>query len=664
MKLFAIVASLVLIGCASVEYRRSTARDTEAAYRAYLAEHPEGERAAEARERLRALAFQRAARGDDVAAYNRFLAEFPEGDFADEARERRAEARLRRAISEGGTGPLERLIESDPGTPAAERARARLEQLRAAEAVESDEPARLRAFLLAFPDSEDRERIERRLDDLEFDRAVESGEVSPLRRYLEEHPHGVHRAEARDRIEALEADLVVATGRPGEMERYLRRHPGSPSEARVRRALARALIERAEVLLDERMVRRALALEPGPELADRAAALLEEWSRGGSRLERVRRLVADLAGPLEVREVGALEDALTTGDPLDGWNAVREVALSRDPATLDLAVRAAGSGDPLLLFFARAALAARAGEADGRARSLLERWRERLRQRLSNPEDQLRLGVVSEALGDLEAARLAYRDATEHRATAVAAAAHWAMLAAADASPSERGEAASALAEVGRTRTEELLDLIPAEIDTDTLGAALRVLRGLEALGHLVEIASDRLAPVAAGEVEIPAPEARDDLVRLARALSAASRRLVAQLRLHDTTIRPFGSEDPLTQVAVERRERRLAAARRLGELRAARAVPALAEAASDQGEVGRAALGALARIRTDEARATLLALSRDPRLARVHRRALVSALRGAARTAPPGARDELLGAAEALDHSVEGPEQPPPQKT
>ena len=115
----------------------------------------------------------------------------------------------------------------------------------------------------------------------------------------------------------------------------------------------------------------------------------------------------------------------------------------------------------------------------------LESWLRRLRKRSSNPEDQLRLGAVSEALGDQDAALRAYRTAAGHKSVELAGASHWALLAAGHGDPSEREEALAAVLRVSRARLEDLIDSSPDDIDADSRLAAVQVLRGLESLSRV-----------------------------------------------------------------------------------------------------------------------------------------------------------------------------------
>lgn len=660
-------AYILLIGilflsssCAGSQFRASTSEDSEASYRAFLAEHGDSDEAELARTRLEELAFQRARRGDDIAAYNRFLAEFPEGDFAREARELRAQRRLDRALVEDDPRQLSRLIDLDPTSRAAAAARHHLERLQAADLTDSDDIDRLRAFLIAFPQSESADELRRRLDDLEFARAHEQGDLASLRAYLEAHPQGIHRAEAREAVEELEADLVIASGSIEQMERFCRDNLGSPAAAGVRLAAAEALLAQARRRLDPGLARRAIDLAPESEAVDQAEALIVRLRRGGRRLERLRALIADLDDDLILRSTEELQSSLGSVDPQQRWTAVREVALSSDPATIDVAVEAAGEPDPLLHLFARAALATWAEQRGDAARSRLDRWIRRLRPRASNPEDLLRLAAVSDALGDHVAALRSYRRAADHRHTALVAASHRALLAGRTEAPTERRASLRALVDVGRARLEELLHATPETIDDDRFPSALQVLRGLEALGRILEeIRSAHQTPTELADAVNPPSDALDELSRLLAAAEASRRRLAARLIRHDPeALRP--GVDLLQQQAAARRRRRLEAIDQLASMRAPEAIPALAEVAAERdAEVSRAALRAIVRIGGETARETMLELAQELGTTPALRSELLSSLRALARRARGEARELLEQAAGQLEQ-LPASEEPP----
>lgn len=654
----AITLSLLLASCAVTDLREAARIDSEAAYRSFLAQHAESDDASEAHTRLEELAWQRAQRGDDIASYNRFLAEFPEGDFAREAERRRARRRLERATAENDTSLLRRIIELDRGTAAADEARRQLETLEARELEASDDPARIRSYLLTFPQSDARETLERRLEGIEFERAQTSGSREALRHYLEAHPRGIHRSEARAALEELEATRVIQSGHPSEMERFLREFPGASAEQRVRRAAAKALIERARRRLDPEPARRVLTLDPEGPHADDAERLIDAFERPNRRLAKVRDLVETLRGGVAFRPSKELERALGSDDPLDHWNALRETALSDDPESIDIAVRAAGGSDPLAVFFARTAIITWSEQRSELARGRLEGWQRRLRKRISNPEDRLRLAVVSESLGEAMAATTSYREAAKLPPTQLAGAVHWALLTARHGSEDENTEALTALQEAAHGRLEELNESTPESIEEDQARQTLVLLRGLEGLARTTSLvlAANRDAaqppPELAEEELAAAPDPLEDVQRLSAAANSSARRLRAALdRLDPDLVRD--ADDPIAARAAEGRRQQLDAARSLAKMRATRAVPALVmTAAEDDGQLGREALRALAQIASPEAIDGLVELANSAEAEQPVRHALLQALRDVIRRAPANRRAALEDLLENLnDH-------------
>lgn len=185
-------------GCAFDAYQRAQAQDEPAAYRRFLAEHPEDPNAGDARERLAELELARAEQVHSVLAYKRFLEEFgsypagrraeallatlhfesasqrhsahayrqfltdhPESQQAPLARQLLKEAELGELDSSGkGQGPdaaptpdareLERLATAAPGDPRVQRAREE-EDRRAFETAKAAGAEALFAYLAQRP---------------------------------------------------------------------------------------------------------------------------------------------------------------------------------------------------------------------------------------------------------------------------------------------------------------------------------------------------------------------------------------------------------------------------------------------------------------------------------------------------------------------------------
>lgn len=106
--LLPVAAGLLFGACSRQEaaWRDARQADTDAAYSAYLADHPAGMHAGEARQRVGELreqqAWQRALRFDTPESYQQYLAAHPDGRYGDAARERLAGFLRARAA----TGPV------------------------------------------------------------------------------------------------------------------------------------------------------------------------------------------------------------------------------------------------------------------------------------------------------------------------------------------------------------------------------------------------------------------------------------------------------------------------------------------------------------------------------------------------------------------------------
>jgi hypothetical protein len=88
----AVVWIALALGCSSErrDWRSAQAADTIESYGRFLASHPEGELASDARLRIAQLAeerdWKRAVEADTANAYHRFLAQHPQGKWSQEAR--------------------------------------------------------------------------------------------------------------------------------------------------------------------------------------------------------------------------------------------------------------------------------------------------------------------------------------------------------------------------------------------------------------------------------------------------------------------------------------------------------------------------------------------------------------------------------------------------
>jgi cell division septation protein DedD len=106
-----LVTVFLMAGCSRErqDWRSAEAADTSESYDHFIARHPDGPLAAQARARLAQLAedhdWQRATTVDTAAAYRQFLAQHASGKFSEEARIRIENFSLEAPSSTPGTGP-------------------------------------------------------------------------------------------------------------------------------------------------------------------------------------------------------------------------------------------------------------------------------------------------------------------------------------------------------------------------------------------------------------------------------------------------------------------------------------------------------------------------------------------------------------------------------
>ncbi len=123
----AVVWIALVLGCSSErrDWRSAQAADTIESYGRFLASHPEGELAADARLRIAQLAeerdWKRAVEADTARAYERFLAQHPNGKWAQEARIRAESFLLAESVpTPPGGGPASVEVPRMPPPPPAE----------------------------------------------------------------------------------------------------------------------------------------------------------------------------------------------------------------------------------------------------------------------------------------------------------------------------------------------------------------------------------------------------------------------------------------------------------------------------------------------------------------------------------------------------------------
>jgi len=232
------------------DFAQAESMNTPAAWQLYLATHPGGARAADARERL--AAFEDAAFANVLASKNAnaaavFLTDFPESPRREELTRLMSKWRETAAIKEA----LDAVAADDPDRAEsllvqiadADRKREITDAIDAArdrrvweEATRTESARSLRAYLDARPKgrwaSEARKRLARRQsatfanEPADWNAAWEDGTVAAWDRYLAEHPESSRAEEAKQwRHEAADFELAIATDTRAMWRAFLKAWP-------------------------------------------------------------------------------------------------------------------------------------------------------------------------------------------------------------------------------------------------------------------------------------------------------------------------------------------------------------------------------------------------------------------------------------------------------
>ncbi len=582
------MCALSAVACASGSYEAARRRDTEEAYLLLLASKPSERDAARARERLDTLHYQAAERSGDPAAFRRYLAEHADGAYKAEAAARLRVLRLRRALDAGNAATLQRFVElhGEEGGPELAEARRRIEAYAFETAVaDSARPVEaLREFLERHPAGAHRDRARAHYDEAAWAQAQRRGSEASLRRYLADLPEGTHRREALDRLEAVAARNALGSRDPAVLRAFLAEFPASAQTAAVRGRLSGLQIALALKAIDCVSLRSLVALGAAdrgrvdPALVGEARALTE----APALCARAAPVVQSFVEATPLRSVEQVRVALEADDPLVRWSAVSEAALLDVPAVWDALVEHAPDAAPLVAISVRAALlGSRRGDAERERerREALEALRSRLAPRRVNPEDQLRLGLVLEALGNRRGARNAYRTAAAasgDRAPAAAAVA--ALSAREDADVEGEKEALAGFVREAGGRLRRLREAAESSAPEALRNAS----RMACAYARTLEILSSS-AP----------SEERTAMDNLRREAELEWQRLEQMYRSSGgaaaQSLLSCGS-DPLTSRAIDASRRRVSALDSLASLGDGRLAPALIAALDDPDPTVRAA--------------------------------------------------------------------------
>jgi hypothetical protein len=380
------VLFLILVaGCPSAAFRRADHLDTADGWRALLASHDANASELDhARERLEDLTWTAALAENTPRDYRLFIDEFPDSDHKDEAQGRLAALRYNVAERSAGRESLSGFLEDEPAGPLASNARSQLADIEYAAAVKARGPAPIELYLARYPAGPHLEEAQALEDERSFEAAAAKGTLG-LVGYVAEHPQGRHRAEAEGRVLSARVEALIDEERFDEAANGLR---------------AAVVVPDRQTLVD--------ALAAGRRRAQLAAMdAIEGLPKG--ELEALQQLSFQLARP-DRATVGQLAERLDDLDPAQRWRAAAELGASGSIWALDplLAAAARSRFWKVRLVASRAVGELLAALPPMARQEEIARRVTELRPLVASAELSDEVGLLEDAAGDLEAARLAF----------------------------------------------------------------------------------------------------------------------------------------------------------------------------------------------------------------------------------------------------------------
>jgi hypothetical protein len=366
---------LSLTGCASQAYQRAKEADTAQAYRDFLREYPEDDMSEPAEARLEELEFTQAQKLHTVLAYKRFLEAYPEAPQARAASSLLEGLRFNAAKEANTAAAWRQFLADHPEGAHREEAKQLQAEAERQELVSAEDPKRLSAFLREAGDDPRRQEVEARLDDQTFAQAKASG-ATKLFAYLRGFPAGQHREEAKALLLSMEVEGLLVSGLLEEAEARVKAHPLGPKLEDFPARLARAKAAREALASREPLVQ---------------AAHVGHY----------------------LRDLGDLQQALGSPDPLDRWQAAEELGQHVSVRTLDPLLNAFRTArNPLIRLYALESLqsvlrALPRAVAEYEVAVRLES----LRERAGSAEVYLTIAALLDLTGQLELASTEYQRA-------------------------------------------------------------------------------------------------------------------------------------------------------------------------------------------------------------------------------------------------------------
>lgn len=164
--------------------------NTPQSYTRYLAEHPQGAFAGQARSGAESASFEQARRSDTEPAFEEFLGAYPHGRFSPDAADRLEQLRYDQARAEDDIPRYEYFLAHHPNGRFSGAVRFRLQQLRYRQVLQTGSEGEVEDFLVRYPAGPYHQALKARLSRVQFERATRVDRDEAYIEFLLSHPAG------------------------------------------------------------------------------------------------------------------------------------------------------------------------------------------------------------------------------------------------------------------------------------------------------------------------------------------------------------------------------------------------------------------------------------------------------------------------------------------
>ena len=224
------------------DWKKAESQHSIEAYKEYLAKHPGGKHAVEAKQKITELYYERAASAHTIEAYQDFLANYPVGLYAGRAKAKISELYYEQAESMNTIEAYQQFLAKDPEGIGALRAKVKITELYYEQATSAHTMEAYEEFLERYPSGKLSDAANNKIEQLFYEQARSENMISSYEDYLKRYPKGRFADEAKEGIRKKESGPIDATvvddkgnsfpvrGLKAYYEAYGTWHPKTPTD--------------------------------------------------------------------------------------------------------------------------------------------------------------------------------------------------------------------------------------------------------------------------------------------------------------------------------------------------------------------------------------------------------------------------------------------------